>query len=346
MTADGELDEALGLVLKMCTTEQIKDVLRMRKDDGAVRVSAENKKVLVERNLKEALQAGAVKIETIFDLIRGSEENGAQHIWYYKLKPGLSHLMTPEAVAARLWGRNWKSAIASFPSLLLKNEGYVISDFRQLTKKPQDWVLKIYGHTIITHPTGKEEPGEDGRFWREYVHVPLRTVILVRWNSPDLLEIRVDRNESRKRVEVWHQVAWEYIRSALIKSQFAEWDLERALRRMVLDWDKHSDLYTFRDAGVMDKGDAVLAQFQTVKAEGSLLQSQTTISSIKDFVEDGGKLKGLAITWLSQKTALSSDLRVLASLKDSHEVLIGAQCKAEDVDHVTDQFRRFRKAVS
>lgn len=346
MPENSELDEALKLVLEFCTTEQIKGVLRMRKDDDAVRVSAENKKLLVERNLRDAVVAGAIKLSEVFALIQSSEENGAQHIWYYKLKPGLSHLMTADSVAERLWGCNWSSAVKAYPSLTLTPEGYIIADFRKSVRKPADWYLKIYGHTLVTHPTGKTEKKDDGFFWREYKEFPLRTVILVRWNSPDLLEIRVDRNESRKRVEEWHQIAWNLIRQALVKDQFRHWDLEKTIRRLVVECDRHPNLYTFRDAGVYDKGQEVLARFEAVTDDGSLLKSQNTIDSIKGYVEDGGSMQALAVTWLSEKTALSKELRVIARVKESNEVLIAARCTAEDVDHVTDQLRRFSKGAS
>lgn len=346
MAKNSELDDALNLVLAFCTTEQIKGILRMRKDDDAVRLSAENKKTLVERNLRDALAAGAVKLPEVFALIQSSEENGAQHIWYYRLKSGLTNIITADSVAERLWGREWRSAVKAYPSLTLKPEGYVISDFRKSTRKPTDWYLKIYGHTLVTHPTGRTEQRDDGFFWREYKQFPLRTVILVRWNSPDLLEIRVDRNESRKRIDEWQQVAWNLIRPALVKDQFRPWDLERAVKRLVVESDRHTDLYTFRDAGVFDKDQDVLAHFEAVQEQGNLLKSQNTIDAIKNYVSDGGTMQALAITWLSEKTALSKDLRVLAKVKESNEMLVAAQCAAEDVDHVTDQFRRFGKATS
>jgi hypothetical protein len=346
MPENSELDEALKLVLEFCTTDQIKSILRMRKDDDSVRLSAENKKMLIDRNLRDAVNGGAIKLSEVFSLIQNSEENGAQHIWYYRLKPGLSSIITADSVAERLWGRNWSSTVKAYPSLTLKPEDYVFSDFRKSTRKPNDWYLKIYGHALVTRPTGKTEQRNDGFFWREYKQFPLRTVILIRWNSPDLLEIRVDRNESRKRVDEWQKIAWNLIRPALVKDQFRPWDLERAVKRIVVECDKHSALYTFRDAGVFDKDQDILAHFEAVQDQGNLLQSQSTIEAIKSYVSEGGTMQALAITWLSEKTALSKELRVLAKVKESNEMLIAARCTAEDVDHVTDQLRRFSKGTS
>jgi hypothetical protein len=45
-----ELDEALVLVEEICTSDQIKDLLRKRKGDDNIRLTAENKETLVAKN--------------------------------------------------------------------------------------------------------------------------------------------------------------------------------------------------------------------------------------------------------------------------------------------------------
>ncbi len=175
------------------------------------------------------------------------------------------------------------------------------------------------------------------------MRVPLRTVILVRWNSPDILEIRVQRNESRKRVEEWLDKAWEFLRPAFSRDQFRPWVLDKALKRIVLESENHSKLYEFRDARVLDEENDVMARYETISDQGNLLKSQNTVDSIKKYVLSGGILKGLAVTWLSDKTALEDELRVLVAANHQNELLIPAHCTAGDVDHVTDQLRRFSK---
>ncbi len=153
--AQAEIQEALDLVSAMCTIGQIKSLLRLRRDEDGVRLSAENKDQLVARNLREALESGAISFDEVFDLIRSAEENGSQHIWYYKPKAGLADLFKADSTAERLWGPRWKHAIKDFPSVKLKPEGFLISDFRSSTRKPADWFLKVYGHSTITRQPAK-----------------------------------------------------------------------------------------------------------------------------------------------------------------------------------------------
>jgi hypothetical protein len=64
-----ELKDALALVGELCTTDQIKDVLRRRKGEDRVRLTAETKEDLVQRNLREAVEARAVGLDDVFELI-------------------------------------------------------------------------------------------------------------------------------------------------------------------------------------------------------------------------------------------------------------------------------------
>jgi hypothetical protein len=336
-----EIEEALALIDELCNIDQIKSVLRKRRDNDKVRLSAENKEQLIKRNLRDGLESGAVPMEDAWDLIRSAEENGAQHIYYYKLKPNLQKFLHPEAVAERLFGSKWQKAVSSFPDLAIKPESYLVSDFRPLKNKPLDWILKIYGHTTLIKATGNTKPEDDGRFWREYQEVPLRSVLLARWNHPDLLEIRVQSDDSRRRIDDWQGVLWKYLQPALIKDQFTPWKLSKALNKLVIECKKHKILYTFRDAGVLDKQEKVIAHFETVSDQGDLLESQRSIDNLIEYVKEGGTLKGLAITWLSEKTSLEKDYRTLVGSRQDNEVLFQAKCSAGDIDHVTDQLRRF-----
>jgi hypothetical protein len=344
-----DLDEALSLVENLCTTEQITNLLRKRKGTASVRISAENKDDLVRRNLRTAIEAKAIDMQEVFDVIRSSEENGGQHIFYWRPTTSkLAETLTVPHIAEQLWGGHWQKTVGAFPSIRLKPDDYKYSDFRAVSgRKPKDWILKIYGQKTIVRATGKTKPEAPGVFWREFVEESLRIVLAARWNYPDLLEIRVQRNESRRRVEEWHQQVWSMLAPALTRAQFAPWSLGAPMRRITLEADKHPTIYEFRDAGVLDKGGDVVANFQTVSDQGNLFESQQTVSSIKSFLEAGGNLNGLAVKWMANPNAEPlEELRVLMGAKESNEMVVFGRCSAGDLDYVTDQLRGFSKAAS
>jgi hypothetical protein len=345
MSTHTELEETLSLVEQLCTAEQVKDLLRTRKGEKDVRITAESKEDLVRRNLKTAITAGSVALEKVFDLIRLAEENGDQHIFYYqphnrKMAEGL----TFDSVAKQILGSRWQKQVTQFPTIRLKPSDYRISDFRALTKKPADWVLKVYGHTVITTATGKtEERGNS--IWREYVEEPLRIVLIARWNSPDLLEIRVQRDESRRRIEEWKKRIWEILSPALVAGNFDEFEIKHAMKRIILEHEKNKKIYTFRDAAIDDMG--VHANFQAYSDQGDLFASQRSIDAIESYLKATGDCKGLTVTWFARPTAAPlEEIKTLLGVRAANEVIFPSHCLPGDMDYVTDQLRSFGKAAS
>lgn len=349
MAIHKDLDEAMSLVENLCTTEQIANLLRKHKGTANVRITAENKEDLVRRNLRAAVEANALDVREVFDLIRSSEENGNQHIFYWRPNNSkLAETLTLEDVAAQLWGSHWQRTVSAFPSIKLKPDDYKYSDLRAVSeRKPKDWILKVYGQKTIVRATGKTESEAPGVFWREFVEESLRIVLAARWNYPDLLEIRVQRNESRKRIEEWHKQVWTMLGPAVVRSQFAEWPLKTPMKRIALEAEKHAKIYEFRDANVVDKGKDVFASFQTFSDQGNLFKSQQTLEAINSFIKAGGNLSGLAVKWLPDPNSEpTEELRVLLGAKESNEMVVSGRCTAGDLDYVTDQLRGFSKSAS
>jgi hypothetical protein len=345
MSKNDELDDALTLAAELCTSDQIKEVLRRRKGDENVRISAESKEDLVHRNLREAISSKALDVSEVFDLIRLAEENGNQHIFYYRPRTKrVADSLTQESVARQLWGPAWEKRVAQFPTIRLRPNDYLHSDFRVLATKPKDWILKIYGQKIITKFTGKTEQ-RGSSIWREYIEQPLRIVLLARWNSPDLLEIRVQRSESRRRVEEWLNKVWGMLTPALVPGQFDAWELKKTMTRIILEHEMHEKLYTFRDASIDDMG--VHANFQAYSDEGDLFASQRSIDAIKSYVNSEGECRNLAVTWIANPNAApQKEIRTLLGARAPGEMIVAGHCLPGDLDYVTDKLRSFGKTAS
>jgi hypothetical protein len=343
-----ELDEVLSLVEQLCTAEQVRDLLRTRKGEENVRISAEDKEDLVRRNLRTAVETKAIDIEKVFGLIRDAEENGNQHIFYHRASQKLADALTFDHVAKQLWGASWNKTVADFPSIRLKTDDYKISDFRPFTtRKPKDWILKIYGQKTVMRPSGESNTEPDGSEWRQFIPERLRIVLSARWNAPDLLEIRVQRNESRKRVEEWYNQVWSILSSAMAKEQFKDWELNTSMRNIALQSEENIELYDFRDVGVVDDVNEILGSFEAFSDEGNLFKSQLTRDAVKGFLKSGGDLNSLAVRWFARPTSEPlEEMRTLLGVKKLHEVLVAGHCKAGDLDYVTSQLRAFSKTKS
>jgi hypothetical protein len=349
MTHQKDLDEALSLVEQLCTADQVRGLLRTKKGDDNVRISAEDKEELVRKNLRNAVESKVIEIDKVYGLIQDSEENGNQHIFYYRASQKLAEALTFDHVARQIWGASWNKVVAEFPSIRLKPDDYKISDFRLFSaRKPKDWILKIYGQKTIMHPSGETDSDPDGSVWKKFVPENLRIVLSARWNSPDLLEIRVQRNESRKRIEEWYKQVWSMLSPALAKEQCKAWELKAALRNVALEAEQNADIYDFRDVGMVDEANEILGSFEAFSDEGNLFKSQLTREAVKRFLEHGGDLNSLAVRWFSRPTSEPrEELRtLLGTKKNLHEMVIAGHCTAGDLDYVTSQLRAFSKAKS
>ena len=139
-------DDLYKLIEHFCTAEQVKVLLRdgKRREDKDVRVTAETKTELIQHNLRSAVDAKIVPVEEVFSLLRNAEENGRQHIQFYKVPKRLADALTMDHVGKLLWGDQW-AAKNRFPQIALKKNDFIYADFRQCApeRKPRDWVLKV-----------------------------------------------------------------------------------------------------------------------------------------------------------------------------------------------------------
>ena len=352
-----ELDETLALVKDLATTEQIQDLLRSRKGHDNVRISGENKGQIVERNLREAVEQRAIDIERVFDLIRDAEENGNQHILYYKVRSrAIADALAFEKFAPRFIGANWVTKLENdYPQIRLIPNDFKVSDFRQLPKKPKDWILKIYGQVTIERSTNEQEMEGDNSLWRKFIYESLRIVLIARWNSPDLLEIRVQRGgDSRKRIEGWHNVVWEMLKPHVVRNQFTPWELALAMKNFAARQSSNQSVYHVSDAEITDS-QGNHATFETELETGDLFASTEVRQSLQGFLKANSDFNGATLTWLTNKTAVPSrELRTVVGIRQSlamrqslaatsNEIVVQAHCTAEDLDYVTGQLRAFNK---
>lgn len=352
-----ELDEALALVETLATTEQVQALLRTRKGDKNVRIGAENKNAVVFRNLREAVEKRAIDIEGVFNLIRDSEENGNQHIFYYKAKSkAIAEALSFDSLVPRLIGPKWKTILENdFPAIRLKPNDFKISDFRRHPSKPKDWIFKIYGQVTVEKSTG-EQQAEGDSLWRKFEFQSLRIVLMARWNSPDLLEIRVDRNDSRRRVEGWHNTVWDKLNPHVVRRQFEPWELSIGMKNLITKQAGNQTIYNFRDAKVIDQS-RIHVTFQTEADAGAdLFSSKETRNSLNSFLSAKSDCDGLTVTWLPQSNEVpQKEMRTLLGVRQtlemqralagrtSNEIVVQAHCRAEDLDYVTGQLRQFNK---
>ena len=340
--ANPQLTEELAkLVYDWCAVEQIAQLLRDAKDTSdEIRITAPKKEILIDENLRRAVQAGAIPLDKIYNLIRESEENGNQHIFYYRRsgQPG-----TLEEIATRLWGAQWQKKM-DLPRADLVENNFFFADLHpwNATLKPQDWVLKIYGHEYVDKYTDVIKEIGKNRFTREFVREARRIVIVVRWNSPDILEVRIPQTDSKKRLRAWLQKAWLMIASACPPREYTPWNLTKARGRMIEKQKENDKVYRLNHTRVVDE-DHNVGIFECHDPQGHLFAQQRMVESVEKLI-NGGECTSLRVLWLMGKNPNPSrELHTLIGHNESNEIVIGGFCQSRDVDYVTDQLRHFSK---
>jgi len=194
----------------------------------------------------------------------------------------------------------------------------------------------------VDKPTENVEELGENRFKREFYRENRRIVVVIRWNNPGILEMRIPQTDSKKRVRRWLERAWLMVAPALSPGDFGQWNLKKARRRMIDEQKKNSSIYRFSTTRLVD-GDHNVASFECHDPQGHLFASQGVADSVKRLIHNG-ECTNLYATWLPGKNPNPSrELNTLIGHNESNEIVIGGYCSSRDVDYVTDQLRHFSK---
>lgn len=339
-------DELQDLVLEFCTVKDIHSLLKRAEGHPHVRLTAPNLATLVNRNLRDAIEGNAVPIDSVYDLVRDAEENGHQDIFYYQPASRTVVNVPLADVGARLFGTNW-AARMKFPRFELKPNKFVYADLRQWNpKKPLDWALKLYGQQFFEEQEGGDERIDENTIKRTFVLRPKRLVLLVRWNSPDLLEIRVPQTSSKQRMKQWVDQAWEMASRVFRSDEFTMWNLDPARRRLVNEQGRHSKMYRFSHSRLEDEDHNVIS-VSSAHTERSLAPTTPVVKSMQALVRPGvGECRYLRVTWLPAGDLPEQELVTYLGDREANGVGIGRRCSAREIDYVTEQLREFGKPAA
>lgn len=337
--------ELRELLQEFCTIGDIHSLLKTAEGNGAVKLTAPNKTTMIEKNLREALEAKALSIDHVHDLIRDAEENGHQDIFYYQPASKAVKNLPITDVGKRLWGKDWEEKM-KFPTFKLALNKFTYADLRPWnpTKKPLDWVLKIYGQQMFEEQSGGDEKIDEQTILRTFILQPRRLVLVVRWNSPDVLEIRVPQSSSKQRVHGWLDQAWEMAQPVFGSDEFTPWDLCGARRAIVTSQSDNEKLYRFSHSRLEDTEHNMIS-YSAAHADRSLGASSSVVKSMQGMVKPGvTECKYLRVTWIPDVNGMPAD-ELVSYLGDRavNQMGIGRRCSRREIDYVTEQLRSFSK---
>lgn len=347
-------DEIFQLIDQHCTLDQIQDLLRKHKEDNPeeIRITAPTKAQVLE-NVKHAISAQVLHPEEALNLLRESEENGYQHIFYFhpKTENVTKNCSDAQKIASSLWGDDWESSM-NFPRTETIPHDFVWADFRvgDISKrKPKDWFIKVYGLERNERFTREDTEGDE--IVRRFKLVDQRVVCLIRWNHPDLLELRVPRASSKSKVKARYESLWRLLGPGINLEDFTPWTLEQARTRLLVDHEKHLEVYTLGDTQFLDSAQG-RATFSSRSEEESIFEEPSRKQAIESFVASGSPCDRLVVRWkIAGKD--NGQLKELATVVGGgpndnpnlkqNEVIVLPRTDSRTIDYVTDQLRKFNK---
>lgn len=340
-----------GLVLEYCNVGPVQDLLRKYKADvpkekkSDVRVSGKNQAEIVDVNLRRAVASGIILPAEVFALLQDAEENGSQHIFYFRPKNVnvAEDLRNAEKTATSLWGQHWRSQMG-FPKLELIPDNYTWSDFRDgLPGKPNDWLAKLYGHETHFKFT-EQEKVDDRHFIRHYVKDELRTVCVVRWNNPDILELRIPRSDSNKDRDRRLALLWQFLTPAINQADLVRWNLAPCRKEMLrrAEDEEEKKIYEIGDQNFIDS-ESCRTSINMHTPDDMPHAAACTKKAIQAHINsDDSECDRLVVFWKENDlNGLKKPLRVqVGGVGHTHEVIVSSQTGAKAVDYVTNQLRR------
>lgn len=330
------------LLKRHCTSEQIAALLKEYRDVDPKQIHVTGVKSELIHGLQEAVGMNLIPEHRVFSLLQRHEENGNQHIFYFKPRnrETATALANGNAIATALLGKDWKDQV---PQLNLVPKTTTWSDFRiSPATKLSSWIAKAYGHELGWRFV-RQEPGEGDQIRKIYEPAEERTVSLIRWRAPDRLEFRVPRSQSRKLLESRLSQLMTMFSDAVAEKDIVPRDLSLAKKRMISEQAEHKAIYHLSDTSYYDENMGV-AEFHPQTEDEGL--SGDMERAVQIFAEGTGHCRYLRVVWEPIENLMTDPISIFASDRHPHEIVIAARTTPEIVAYVSDQLHSFNVAAS
>jgi hypothetical protein len=334
--------------------------------NGDEKIKSSGTKAEMVQQLSKCYLMKLVTLEEIEELIQENEENGAQHIFYYKpaSKAAAGRLAQGNRIAESIFGEGFTRKKQRFPRLLTVPDGQSEwIDFRvgYIPNKPKDWLAKIYVRATGQEPLSQEEfesvLSTNGMkladFPKGFVFGGNRQIsrgvaVVVRWNDPDLLEFRVSQEwaEDRKDIESRLAIVMQKFEKVIPSKDLIPWNLSRVRPAMASADNKGNEVFRVYRASLRTKMGATTTIIAGSLEEG--IENDDDINGSMERQYRGGATSGaFTVRFLANgsQNSLVEDLSVVLGAfqnepgRKTHEIMIRASATPQAVDYVTEQLR-------
>jgi hypothetical protein len=327
----------------LVTQKQIHAILSTFKEKHPDQIRLSGTKPELIENLKSNVISGIIPYWTPFKLLQDGEENGDQHIYFYRplTKKTQELCQDFKQLGIDLFGADWERKML-FPKLTKKTDSYEVVDFRET--EDGGWVLKVYGFQTYDQKIKVEQYPDQtyAVFWKK---VEYRTVLVAHWSmerGKGLLEMRISRDSRPGRLALHLSMLWSKFKTVVRREDFQEWDFRDVCERLLREGENHTDTYFAGCARLTDSLQGGIEYVPYTEHE-PLHQARIRVDTIASILDDGGRCARLEVRWLASGSSgrLPQDLTCYIGGQRANELLIPANTSPEGVAYVASQLRHF-----
>lgn len=217
---DSEVQELFSLLADFCSSGKLRDLLRAyRPTDRDYPISVNRDEL--KRSVQRLFGTGHIRREKLEEVLERAEENGRQHIYLYTPTTKAVHgkLSDFDQVERGLLEGKTR-AQAGLPRFQIHPTGVAVADLRREEREGtgyRTWTFKMYAGAERWEQVGKPELRGDEKIVRYRLNYR-REVILVKWHSFGLLELRIPTGRSKVQLQA--------VRDKLLRTLNEKLDLE------------------------------------------------------------------------------------------------------------------------
>tara|TARA_A100000171_G_scaffold51156_1_gene64581 strand:- start:2242 stop:3279 length:1038 start_codon:yes stop_codon:yes gene_type:complete len=345
----------MRMVHTSATYSEVKQLLSDAKllDRDRVKLSASNKSDLINVNLSDAVKNGVIPKHKVAALVQNAEENGKQHVFYFKAK---SRTVANKYSKTSTIGKQLftKKELASFPLFVEMPREYKWIDFRtQETGNLSNdvvWMAKAAGVEQVEVTLDSNQRIDSTRFAIVKQLEDARVVLVALLRSSGLLEIRVSQVDvgGDKFIQIYdHFIAM--LGDAIDMDDFEYLDFDVVRKNLFNRRVRNAKLYELGNARLRDLANGS-AQIVTSGRGDRLSNEPIRIEAVKSYLKEGRVLDSLVVFFLknSKINGLEEkDVRIVVgprrSTAERNEVFVSAQATRATMDYVTAQLIKFSK---
>lgn len=328
-----ERELAFKLLQENASLSQVRDFLKARNLNS----SAGSWDVMIDVRLKPALEDRSLTPDDLLELIRLTEEHGAQHAFLYRCgRDKATSLMETDRVQQLLRSLDLEGLLQK-PRLVDQPHTPTIVEVRwQGDEGERAFIIKIVEQRIYREFL--KEEAEGNFVVRRYRVEKVRAVNLFKLHADGLLELRIQSHRNTSQYESDMQKLWAMVDPILPRKEFKELPITKAKQAF---WEKRKELVgVVRHSGARFRNNrATILSAAAGAVTASLAEDESAAKSLDHFLQHDAYCDGSNIWFLPNNGNPSTEIHVLLSGRPN-EFAVTVKCSKEDYEYALTQLRR------